>query len=252
MTATPAAGAVDQTCPYLGLADDPATHFTFPSHAQRCHSARRPITLGAAKQARDCLTSRHVSCSRYRPPAASPPGVEMHRILEMEVTARSAPSAGHAPAGRRITRLARAAILAGLLGAAIVTGLLFGSWLGSGVGADGASQPAADPIVGQSAASSIPAGSPTAPAGTAVASTSPASPSPASPSPSPSAQATPSPGPSASPSAAQSVTHVVRRGETLTSIAARYGVSVKAIQDANAIEDPNVILVGQRLVIPLR
>jgi LysM repeat protein len=43
---------------------------------------------------------------------------------------------------------------------------------------------------------------------------------------------------------------VVAPGETLTSIAARYGVSVHALAAANGITDLNTIYVGQRLVIP--
>ncbi len=44
--------------------------------------------------------------------------------------------------------------------------------------------------------------------------------------------------------------HVVQRGETLYSIARRYGVSVQAIVNANGIRNPNLIYVGQRLRIP--
>ena len=44
--------------------------------------------------------------------------------------------------------------------------------------------------------------------------------------------------------------HVVRRGETLYSIARRYGVDVWAVARANGIANPNRIYVGQRLVIP--
>lgn len=55
----------------------------------------------------------------------------------------------------------------------------------------------------------------------------------------------------ASPAYAQSPTvHVVRRGETLYSIARRYGVSVGAICAANSIADPRLIYAGQQLVIP--
>ncbi len=46
------------------------------------------------------------------------------------------------------------------------------------------------------------------------------------------------------------VVHVVRRGETLASIAARYGVSVGSIVQANSLRNANFIWVGQRLVIP--
>ncbi len=45
-------------------------------------------------------------------------------------------------------------------------------------------------------------------------------------------------------------THIVRRGETLTSIARKYGVSVATITRANKIRDPSRIMVGTRLVIP--
>ena len=54
----------------------------------------------------------------------------------------------------------------------------------------------------------------------------------------------PQPAPSAS-----TVYHVVVSGETLSSIAARYGTSWKALQSANGLRNPNVIYVGQRLVI---
>ena len=46
------------------------------------------------------------------------------------------------------------------------------------------------------------------------------------------------------------IVHVVKPGENLTMIAAKYGVTVKAIQDANGIKDPNKIIVGQKLKIP--
>ena len=49
---------------------------------------------------------------------------------------------------------------------------------------------------------------------------------------------------------AQNRTHVVRRGETLYSIARRYGTSVQAIMNANGLRNRNYIWVGQRLTIP--
>ena len=44
--------------------------------------------------------------------------------------------------------------------------------------------------------------------------------------------------------------HVVRWGETLGSIAARYGVTVNAIMQANGLTNPNYVYVGQTLRIP--
>jgi LysM repeat protein len=44
--------------------------------------------------------------------------------------------------------------------------------------------------------------------------------------------------------------HVVSQGETLSSIAVRYGTSVAAIVSANGLRNPSFIYSGQRLVIP--
>jgi LysM repeat protein len=52
------------------------------------------------------------------------------------------------------------------------------------------------------------------------------------------------------PPASGPVVHVVRWGENLTMIAARYGVSVADIVQANRISNPNRIYVGQQLIIP--
>lgn len=46
------------------------------------------------------------------------------------------------------------------------------------------------------------------------------------------------------------ITHVVQRGETLTAIANRYGVSVATISESNKIENPHLIHPGQELVFP--
>jgi peptidoglycan lytic transglycosylase D len=45
-------------------------------------------------------------------------------------------------------------------------------------------------------------------------------------------------------------THVVRRGETLSSIANRYGVALSALRSANKMDDGSVLKAGSRLVIP--
>ncbi|MFQ5610656.1 MAG: LysM peptidoglycan-binding domain-containing protein [Anaerolineae bacterium] len=44
--------------------------------------------------------------------------------------------------------------------------------------------------------------------------------------------------------------HIVQWGESLSSIAARYGVTVEAIVVANGLGNPDVLYVGQRLAIP--
>jgi len=46
------------------------------------------------------------------------------------------------------------------------------------------------------------------------------------------------------------VIHVVQPGESLSGIAFEYKLPVEALAEANGIQDPNVIQVGQKLVIP--
>jgi LysM repeat protein len=54
----------------------------------------------------------------------------------------------------------------------------------------------------------------------------------------------------AQPAHAQGQVHVVQRGETLSSIAARYGTTAQAIARANGLSNANYIYAGQRLAIP--
>lgn len=58
------------------------------------------------------------------------------------------------------------------------------------------------------------------------------------------------PAPSRPASGGRTVTHTVRRGETLSGIAARYNVSQSAIMSNNRISSPERIRIGQRLNIP--
>jgi LysM repeat protein len=51
--------------------------------------------------------------------------------------------------------------------------------------------------------------------------------------------------------AAEPLYHVVKWNDTLSGIARMYGVTVKAIMDANKLTNANVISVNQRLVIPV-
>jgi LysM repeat protein len=45
-------------------------------------------------------------------------------------------------------------------------------------------------------------------------------------------------------------THTVRRGETLASIAARYGISVRELSSMNGLRNANRISIGTRLTVP--
>ncbi len=59
------------------------------------------------------------------------------------------------------------------------------------------------------------------------------------------------PGPAApSPGTVESKTHTVKAGETLSSIAAAYGVIAADLAKANDLANPNLIRIGQQLAIP--
>lgn len=52
------------------------------------------------------------------------------------------------------------------------------------------------------------------------------------------------------PGEAPDVKHVVARGETLAKIASAYGSSILVIAEANGIRNPNLIWIGQSIVVP--
>ena len=248
MTDRTAAPGIDRACPWLGLANDPATHFSFPSAMQRCHAEARTRTIEQAKQARHCLTAEHPACSWYRSPTPPPPiGAVTAAIAATAAAPLSGRSAGlrrsadprPATPGPPVRRIVNRALLAVLLVAAGIGGIFLGSRLADqmGGGTGGADRTAAPEVSATpGAATPVPTPSPT-PAPTPT-------PTPTA-EPSPTPTATPPPTPVPTP-----IVHAVQRGETLSGIALRYGVTVAAITEANGITDPNHILVGQELKIP--
>jgi LysM repeat protein len=52
-----------------------------------------------------------------------------------------------------------------------------------------------------------------------------------------------------SPATTEGSVYVVQRGDTLSKIAARYGISLSALMTANGIQNPDRIYVGQRLAV---
>ncbi|KPC59086.1 hypothetical protein ADL35_49250, partial [Streptomyces sp. NRRL WC-3753] len=49
---------------------------------------------------------------------------------------------------------------------------------------------------------------------------------------------------------ATSGTYTVKKGDTLSGIAAAHGTTVKAMADLNGLKDPNKLAVGQKLKVP--
>ena len=245
-------GAADRgpVCPHLGLEDDPATYFAFPSSAQRCHAkAGRPTSIEHTKQAQACLVVEHVRCGRYTQPQvaatglAIPLGAVAGARLEPVPPAAARPRRG--AASREPRRRSVGLALFGLLLIVVAgIGIVLGSQIAGGLG--GGTPGSA--TGGAPASASLPVAPATPGPSPSPVPTSSPSPSPTSnPTPAP----TPSPTPKVTPSARPTV-HVVKSGETLTGIAARYGVTIVALQEANGIKDPNLIIAGQKLVIPAR
>jgi LysM repeat protein len=133
-----------------------------------------------------------------------------------------------------------------LAGQVILVALLVIAFAAIAVARFGAGSPSALPVSPSALASASPSvASPTVrPTPTPTPSNSPAA------SGSPRATATPRITPKASSAAFQ--TYTVRPGDSLSSIAARFGVSTSALQRLNGIKNPSLLRVGQVLRIPSR
>ena len=212
-----------EACPYLGLADDSDTHLTFASAAHRCRAGRMTRSIDLAHQAAFCLSGSYPSCKRYRPVSAAGSG------FLIPVARRRGP---RRPSDGQIDR----ATQAGKFAQRLIVVLLFVVVL-MAVGLGGP-RIAALVMPGATPGSSSPPPGASALAGSPIPSLSPGPTSTPSPTASPTASPTPAP-----------VVYRVKRGDTLGSIAAKYGVTVQAIKNANKLKN-SIIHVGERLEIP--
>ena len=235
---------VERVCPLLALRMDGRTAVDGVDSAHRCHADSPPAPLERTTQARLCLTDAHRRCDRFRAYAARD-GAMLRRPFDLAdglITTRLLLTPepawrGIAGRGRRPTTRRLAAFVGG------------GVLLAGGVGAVGAlalGEDADGPrrsVLSSPAATSSPTATPrptARPSPTPTAATTPT------PTPSP----TPTPAPTAVPTPPPTTTYIVQEGDTLAAIAQRFGVTTRALQEANGIEDPNTIYVGQQLVIP--
>lgn len=236
---------LDPVCPFLGLPDDPPTRYSYPSEDHRCWAAARPRTIDLPHQGAYCLSTTHPECPRYRS-AAADGRTGTTGPVEGAVAWAGGTDENRGPRRRTwLIGLGLVVVALVLAAAALLAGPTIGDmvrdWQPGVGGVPSASPPATPPP-----ATPTPTPSPT-PSPTPTPSPEPTAAPTASASPAP----TPTPAPTASPSP-KPIRHVVARGETLTSIAKRYGVTIAAIRRANGIADPSLIRVGQRLVIPRR
>ena len=231
--------AVAGLCPYL-VAEGGRWRALEPSRDHRCTAVAGADPVPVEIQRRRCLRPEHATCSAY-------------------LAARASVAAAPAPAGRRrfvattpvVVERARRGVAGGtgLLGSrtlrivgalvVIVAVVAFAAarWpFGSAGTASASPSPSAT-----AAASASPTARPT-PSRTPAATPTPA--------PTPAATRTPRPTRSPKPTAVATRTYTVTPGDTLSGIAAKFGVAWQAVAKLNGIKSPYVIRAGQVLKIP--
>ena len=223
--AEPAEAALE-ACPHLGSADGP-WHSVAPSRSHRCallvHG--RP-TL--ERQRLHCLQATHLECPTWIEaygaggrPDRQGPFVSTAPVV-LEGPGMSLPSEGTA---RRLA----APVTVIVVGAALAALVLSRGPLAPGTSGIAGGGPSATPAA---TAHATPASTPAAtPAATSA----------------PTARPTASPQPSVTP---RPQTYTVKKGDTLSAIAARTGTTVQELAALNNIKNPSLIHVGQVLKLP--
>jgi LysM repeat protein len=243
---------VHRVCPLLGLVADGRTAVDGADPGHRCHAESPPLLLERQQQVAVCLTDAHLRCERFLAHAArnGRAAVDTVRFGDGFVSTRMLLTpepawrgiAGRARRARRgpVALVAGGTVLAALAGAsAVATGALDRMSL----------QLAAVPPSSPSAAATprptaVPTPPPTPLSGAMSAAASPTA------TPTPSATPLVTPEPTAAPTPTPPRVYVVAEGDTLSEIAASFGVTAAAIQAANGLSDPDQINVGQQLIIP--
>jgi LysM repeat protein len=248
--------AVDAACPYL-LAADGAWRSSGPSREHRCTAVVPPAALAPDKQRRLCLMPEHERCATFLAATGQDgldPIVARHRSRRAPTVAR--PIARTTPLvldrGRMALGIASVRVesrfgqvgLVGLMALAFVALIVARSPVGGG------------PPGGELAGGVVATRSPT------VASPAPTEPSGAEepvrtlvptevePTDPPPAEETSTPAPTDPPPSAKPTSYKVKRGDTLSGIAAEFGTTVKKLASLNGIEDPSKLRVGQVLELP--
>jgi len=66
MVSTRLDGPDAPACPFLGLAADRRSHFTYPHPGHRCFAKQNAATTEARRQSTYCLSLGFAACDRYR------------------------------------------------------------------------------------------------------------------------------------------------------------------------------------------
>lgn len=245
-----AATAVDAVCPYL-RSDDAAWRSASASRSHRCGAIAPPVPIAPGKQRSLCLVRDHATCATYlaaRASVAEPAPTSL--VADLWPDTRSTPVVLESPHAV-LSPLPGGTVRTG--GQVVLAGLMVVAFIALFVAR--ASEPATPvgppPSATEGAAGVLPSAT-VGSSGSAVASATPrVTPSPL-PTPVATGGATPLATPAATPVATPAASiqrYRVRSGDTLSEIAAKFGVTVKAIKAANGLKG-NVIRVGQVLIIP--
>ena len=236
-------------CPYL-LSADGAWRSTSAARDHRCTAVAPPSPLAAEKQRRLCLTADHLSCATFvaanEAMAAAHHPIDLRRpiarttplVLDQGRLAIAMPSITSTP-------MAGQGVLIGLLGVAFGAVLIARLATGGGGDQAGVVIPVGSTSPGPAATDGAVA---TTPEPTAAEPT-------VEPTEAPAASAEPSPtlvptGPSPTPDDSNPATYKVRKGDTLSGIAARFATTVKILVELNDIKDPSKLRIGQVIKLP--
>lgn len=236
-----AARGLPPMCPFLAGTNG-SWRSVEPAKSHVCAAVDPPAVLAIGKQRQLCLGAGHVDCATFRAaralihtPARGSLDADLWPSSSSRVTTLDPVRVGLA--GGLTTPQARAggqALLVGLI--VIVFAVLVvarSTPAGSSAPSGGSPVPTAAAGAG---ASARPSGPPTA--------------APSLPAAAPSGSAAPSVTGSSAPSLPVGRTYKVKRGDTLSSIALEFGVTLKALRKANDLTKDAVIRPGQVLAIP--
>ncbi len=248
-TSEPSDLPIHGICPFL-LAADGGWRSATAAREHRCTAVSPPSPLAAEKQRRLCLTNEHTTCATYL--AAGEARGAGHQAPERRrPLARTTPlvlDQGRLPIALPIISASPGlgqGVLIGLLGLAFCA-VLLARLAGGGGSPSGAIVPVGSP--GASAVATdgaIASHAPTKSTASPKASGDAGAGAKASPTLVPT-QTKPTPVPAGE----RPATYKIKRGDTLSGIAAKFGISVKALVKLNKIDDPSKIRVGQILKLP--
>jgi len=242
--AEPAGPPTHDICPFL-VAADGRWRSASAVREHRCTAVTPAAPLAVEKQRRLCLTAEHAMCATYL--AAGEARAAGHRAVPTRrPVARTTPvvlDQGRWPVqlpeinGLALPGIGQGAlvVLLALAFAAVLIARLATSGGGSGAEVPlGSGGPAASAVAGAGATQQAATPAPTSEATTA---------------PSPTLVPTEQQ-PTPAPAAANPTTYKVKKGDTLSGIAAKFGTTVKVLAKLNKISDPRTIHVGQVLKLP--